>query len=227
MNPSPTRTNELRNDRQESILKAAEQLFADHGFHGVTLRQIADAARVPLALVGYYFGRKQELLRAIFAHRRHCHLDRIETIETARCHASRHDGLQRIVEAFVLPMLQLRRQAETRSYVRLLAREILLGSPAGDQALLEGFDPLMQRFADALHAARPEASSTDLAWVCQFLLGTLALHLRDERIERLSNGRLHAGDPGSSERLVRFLIGGLQQVLADPKAATTPPRLLR
>src|SRR5690606_5039241 len=124
---------------QESILKAAEQLFADHGFHGVTLRQIADAARVPLALVGYYFGRKQELLRAIFAHRRHCHLDRIELIETARCHASRHDGLLRIVEAFVLPMLQLRRQAETRSYIRLLAREILLGSPAGDNALLEGF----------------------------------------------------------------------------------------
>lgn len=227
MNLPPPRSTELRNDRQESILKAAEKLFADDGFHAVTLRQIADVARAPLALVGYYFGRKQEMLRAIFAHRRHCHLERIELIESARCHASRHDGLQRVVEAFVLPLLQLRRQAETHAYARLLAREILLGSPAGDQALIEGFDPLVQRFTDALHAARPEASSTDLAWACQFLLGAVALHLRDERIEHLSHGRLHAGDPGSTERLMRFLVAGLQQTLADPKAASTPARHLR
>src|SRR5690606_8837414 len=95
----------LRSKRQEAILEAAERLFADQGFHAVTLRQIAEAARVPLALVGYYFGRKNELSHAIFAHRRHWHRACAAGLDEALHRAADPRSLQRTVEALALPLL--------------------------------------------------------------------------------------------------------------------------
>lgn len=215
------RTPILRNNRQQSILDAAERLFADQGFHAVTLRQIADAAQVPLALVGYYFGRKHDLFRAIFDHRRVWHLDRFAAMDEARRDARSPNGLARIVESFVLPLVQLRQQPAAAAYVRLLARELLLGSPGNDHPLRDGFEPLVLRFVDALQAARPGASPAELAWACQFTLGAAALYLRDERIERLSMGRVRAHDPAAAPRLVRYIVGGLDAVLDQARGADT------
>ncbi len=47
------------------ILTAAEALFAEHGFAGVGVRQIAAAAGVNGAMIHYYFGNKESLYRAI------------------------------------------------------------------------------------------------------------------------------------------------------------------
>jgi AcrR family transcriptional regulator len=40
-------------DLKETILDAAESLFARHGFHGVTIRQVAAEAGVDTALIHY------------------------------------------------------------------------------------------------------------------------------------------------------------------------------
>ena len=53
------------------ILAAASELFAERGFHGTTMRDIAERARVNLAAAHYHFGSKQalylEVLRGEFA----------------------------------------------------------------------------------------------------------------------------------------------------------------
>jgi TetR/AcrR family transcriptional regulator len=51
----------------ESILDAAEPLFARSGFAGTTTRQIARAARCNVALIAYHFGGKQGLYKALFS----------------------------------------------------------------------------------------------------------------------------------------------------------------
>ncbi|MFP5444603.1 MAG: TetR family transcriptional regulator, partial [Betaproteobacteria bacterium] len=58
---SATSEEVLAPNRQANILQAAERLFATRGFHGVSIRDIADEAGVPLALVGYYYGPKLSL----------------------------------------------------------------------------------------------------------------------------------------------------------------------
>jgi AcrR family transcriptional regulator len=40
------------------ILASAERLFADHGFDGVSMREIAANAKAQLALIHYHFGTK-------------------------------------------------------------------------------------------------------------------------------------------------------------------------
>lgn len=59
----------LFNDKQIQIITAAEKLIADHGFEGTSVRDIADAAHVNLAMISYYFGSKEKLMEAVFAYR--------------------------------------------------------------------------------------------------------------------------------------------------------------
>jgi AcrR family transcriptional regulator len=51
---------------RERILRAAERLFAEHGYSGVSLRTIMAEAGANTASVHYYFRGKEGLLRALF-----------------------------------------------------------------------------------------------------------------------------------------------------------------
>jgi AcrR family transcriptional regulator len=57
------------NHKQLSILEAAEKLFASHGFHATSVRDIAHEADVNIAMISYYFGSKEKLIEAIFLKR--------------------------------------------------------------------------------------------------------------------------------------------------------------
>jgi AcrR family transcriptional regulator len=57
------------NEKQLQILDNAERLFADKGYDGTSVRDIADEAGVNVAMISYYFGSKEKLLEALFNHR--------------------------------------------------------------------------------------------------------------------------------------------------------------
>lgn len=50
-------------------MEAAEKLFAEKGFAGTSVRDIAEAANVNLAMISYYFGSKEKLMEAMFCFR--------------------------------------------------------------------------------------------------------------------------------------------------------------
>jgi AcrR family transcriptional regulator len=56
-------------EKQIQILQTAEILFADKGFDGASVRDIADEAKINVAMISYYFGSKQKLLEALFTYR--------------------------------------------------------------------------------------------------------------------------------------------------------------
>ena len=85
-----TATRSSRTDRasltREAILTAAERLFAEHGVFAVSNRQVSEAAgQGNNAAVGYHFGTKTDLVRAI--EHKHAHPDR----EAARAARGRLD----------------------------------------------------------------------------------------------------------------------------------------
>ncbi|WP_433435030.1 TetR/AcrR family transcriptional regulator [Nonomuraea sp. CA-141351] len=62
---------------REQILTAAERLFAEHGVFAVSNRQVSEAAgQGNNAAVGYHFGTKADLVRAIL----HKHAEQLERI---------------------------------------------------------------------------------------------------------------------------------------------------
>src|SRR5262245_58342721 len=56
-------------DKRIHILTVAEQLFAENGFDGTSVRDIAQQANVNLAMISYYFGSKEKLLEALIEDR--------------------------------------------------------------------------------------------------------------------------------------------------------------
>lgn len=210
----------VRPDRRQAILLAAEKLFAQHGYHAVTIRQIADEAAVPLALVGYYFGPKHELFHAIFARWHHSIEARLAGLRAVRNDPADPRTLPRIIEAFVGPVLALRASAEGEYYALLVSRELYHATEEADRVLRAFFDPLALAYIDALRIALPHATRGQVAWGYQFALGALSHHLTDSRVERLSHGENHRCDPAAAPLLVSFIVGGLRAALPRPKAAT-------
>src|SRR5579872_2088550 len=95
-----------RNSAEVSLLNAAEALFADREFDAVTTRDIANRAKVNLALVHYYFGAKEKLFRAVLARRiEELSRRRLQLLEDRR-QSSPAIPIVQIVEAFVLPLLE-------------------------------------------------------------------------------------------------------------------------
>jgi AcrR family transcriptional regulator len=56
-------------EKQIQILRTAEQLFAQKGFDGTSVRDIAEEAGVNVSMISYYFRSKEKLMEAIFEER--------------------------------------------------------------------------------------------------------------------------------------------------------------
>ena len=59
----------MNTDKKEHIMEAAINLFAEKGFEGTSIRDLATKADVNVAMVNYYFGTKEKLFEAIIEHR--------------------------------------------------------------------------------------------------------------------------------------------------------------
>lgn len=88
-------------DRKNQIREVATELFAQHGFDGVTTRQIADAAGITEAMVFRHFTTKEDLYWEVLS---------------AKCAAE--DVKQRLEE-------KLRRDAEPLEIFAAIARDVL------------------------------------------------------------------------------------------------------
>lgn len=62
LSKSALRRQREREKRYQTILRAAETLFAREGFHKASMEQIADAAEVSVGAVYFYFKNKEDLL---------------------------------------------------------------------------------------------------------------------------------------------------------------------
>lgn len=213
--------NAARPDRQMAILLAAEKLFAQHGYHGVSIRQIAEEAGVPLALVGYYYGPKSELFHAIFQHWQGTITERLALLQHVLTGPPTEAILRQVVDAFVRPVLVQRASAEGEYYAQLVGRELARQTPETNRVLTEFFDPLAHNFIDAIHAARPGHDRARAAWAYQFALGALLHHITDHRAPTLSRGRNQVCAPEAAALLVDFITAGIAAVM--PLSLPVPP----
>ena len=221
----------LRANRKGQILLAAERLFAKYGFHAVSIRQIAQEAQVPLALVGYHYGQKQDLFHAIFEHWSGTIEERLQGLQGVQRQAHSRQKLQRIVEAFISPVIRLRSSPEGESYAMLMTKGLSPQSDEADRVLRDFFDPMAEAFITALHdtlaAEFPDAAVTrgTAAWSYQLSLGALLHHLSDTRVARLSHGECTPNDPDVQSHLVQFIVHGIRGAVQSFHPRPTKRRL--
>ena len=180
-----------------AVFNAAERLFALHGFQNVSVRDITADAGVNLASVNYHFGSKDALLFEIFR-RRTSELNR-ERARMLHEAAARHDGkppVRDILEAYFAPPLRWGSpDHDRRISVQFIIRARSEGTAEMREVLRNDVSHL-ERFANALMAARPELPKEDLYWRLHFVLGMVHNNRFAEfdRLHHLSGGLTREGD---------------------------------
>ena len=180
-----------------AVFNAAERLFALHGFQNVSVRDITAEAGVNLASVNYHFGSKDALLFDIFR-RRTSELNR-ERARMLHEAAARHDGkppVRDILEAYFAPPLRWASPDHDR---RISVQFIIRARSEGNEEMREVLRndvSHLERFANALMAARPDLPKEDLYWRLHFVLGMVHNNRFAEfdRLHHLSGGLTREGD---------------------------------
>ena len=211
---------------KERILDTAERLFARHGFYGVSVRDITEAAGVDVALVNYHFGSKRELFAAVFQRRAEMlnpeRLARLEEVRRAALPGV--PSLEDIINSFTYPLLErsARGGPGWKSYFALVAQ--VNNSPEwGPVLMTQYFDPLVERLIAALREALPECPLREIYWGYQFLTGALTITFAETgRIDKLSGGLCKSSDLDSvHERLPPYVAAGFRAICGAATSTST------
>jgi len=126
------------------IVDAAERLFAARGFRGTSVRDVADAVRVPLATVVYHFAKKERLYAAVLteiAAELHAAVDVALAPAPGATWPERIDALSRALVCW---------SSASPSRVRLLVRELLDNPSRVARASQLPLAPPLARMAELL-----------------------------------------------------------------------------
>ncbi|MEJ2864110.1 TetR/AcrR family transcriptional regulator [Actinomycetospora flava] len=139
---------------RERILVAAERLFAEHGVHEVSNRQVAEAAgQGNTAVVGYHFGTKTDLVRAIV--RRHSDaIERSRGQMVARVEGS--DDLRDWLECLVRPTFDHLGSLGAPTWYARFGAQVMTDPALRAIIVDEHLDsPVLVRILDGLRACLP------------------------------------------------------------------------
>lgn len=197
---------------KEDILDAAEAVFAELGYAGTTLREVATHASVTQALINYYFGSKYGLFEAVFLRRgRQISEQRMHKLEQLQAGGKR-PRVRQIVEAFLLPTLALRATPAGRAFLRLQARLHTEPPQISYKLRSEAYDTSTRRYVEALRAALPSLSEKDAYWRMTLMVGAYMYAFSDtHRLEEMAPG---VCDPENAQEIIdqitTFVVGGFQ-----------------
>lgn len=210
--PAKRKRRTSREEDRHRLMDAAEALFADRGFDGVTVRDITQAAGTRLAEVNDQFGSKQELFR--------CLVSRRTQIINADSHAlfaslsktgTVEERVGRLVDAFANPLLARSQESDGwRAHLRLRALLHVSRSPLL-LLLRDAFHPVGHAFCVELRNIFPDAHDRLIFNGYGFLVAT-AMHVfsNNMRLEYYSGGTLCSDDFEQQYKdMRRFVTGGL------------------
>ena len=227
MNSRPSAPNAAAQPRQRaaskrslatslSILDAAERLFAERGYDGASVRDIAAAAGAQIASISFHHGSKEALFERV-VERRASELSRMRLDAlAARKARSEPLTLEAVLSAFLRPYLEKAGAGDPQwlAYARLVA---MVSADARWHTISERcFDPTAGSFIAEIARLFPDTDTTTVAVAFVFSVSAmLSLSTSRWRIEALSAA---SGNPAAMDRLsddlVRFCEAGMRATLS-------------
>jgi len=199
--------------RFDAILDAAEQVFADSGYDGTALREIAGKAGVAQGLIHYHFDNKAGLFERVVARRSgQINEARAENLEKLRAEGTLR--LEDIVEALFRPTIEagIELAEDGGSFSRILVSLANSTDPMAQSLTETYYDPIAQNYIAALQQAEPALSRADAVWAYMFAIGVgMTMMAKTGRPKRLSDGLCDDGDADLMlARIVPFICGGVR-----------------
>lgn len=106
-------------NRRQTLLSAAEDLFAKHGFDGTSIRMISKELGVNSAMISYYFGSKEALYLQIFRNRLYEIAEEISRFDQL--------GLGPVQKLEAYLAVYINRISSNKSFHRLLYNQLVTG----------------------------------------------------------------------------------------------------
>ena len=202
---NPTRSENTRN----RLIRSAEHLFANRGFGGLTIREVARRSETNLASAHYHFGSKEAMVLEMLS-------SRIKPINQKRLlylqNARKDSGGKplktiEIFKALIVPIgEEISKSSHSRKTLALLVARSFTEPESFIQKMHSRFfGELCETFILELRKAHPQAKELDIYWNLHFaissMLGALAQH---RRLHDFSGGR--CDDDNAEDMIHRLLI---------------------
>ncbi len=115
--------------KREQIIETAIELFAQKGFEGTSIRELATKAHVNLAMINYYFGSKEKLFESLVQHKAAFTQGLLNEI-TKDASLSDIEKINRIIENYV------NRLFSNRNFHRVITQEMMLNQRESLQQII-------------------------------------------------------------------------------------------
>lgn len=221
-----------RQDNQaDRIIRIATTLFAEHGFHGVSSREIAAACELNVGTVNYHVGGKRDLYHAVFRRMSEMERERVAatlrdlTITSLDSDEALHRVLERVADLLVtmthehpeVPRLWVRRWLDDSDAD---------GADTDDQPAeieAEYGVPVYRMFADLLDRIAAETGRRYTGPSQEMFLKSVTWILYGYALGGPLDWKLARGrpeDPANRAELTRFLTDYFRRMLglAEPEA---------
>ncbi|HEY0660757.1 MAG TPA: TetR family transcriptional regulator [Lysobacter sp.] len=195
---------------KDRILGAAEELFAQFGFAGTSLRQVTSRADVNIAAVNYHFGSKENLVNEVF--RRRMDDMSAQRLSALKAATEQHPGeLEPILAAFVQPALAIAQDRHGGAFARVVARAFAEKNDALRKFLSDHYGHVLREFAKAIARCVPDLAKEDLYWRLDILVGALTYAMADFGLIKRPAGVTEAAHRERAAReLIRFAAAGFK-----------------
>lgn len=197
---------------RQKLLDAAEEVYAERGLDGASVRMLTSKAGARLGAITELFGGLYELPRAVIE-RRHSAL---LAARRARLETHAKPTLAHIIEAYAFPLIErATADAGWKAYARVWAQ--LVGTFSWDQKLGETIETDAAFFMRQIAKAEPRLDAVQACWAFMFMMGAVGAVCADNRrIDRLSRGKVSSSDLDQiAPKLVPYIIGGVEALIAN------------
>ena len=208
---------------KDRILGAAEELFAQYGFSGTSLRQVTSHADVNIAAVNYHFGSKENLVNEVFRRRMdEMTAARLAQLEQAR--SARPGDLRAVLAAFVEPALAMAQDRQSGgAFVRVIARAYAEKNDNLRKFLSDHYGHVLREFGKAIGACVPGLSKEELYWRLDFLAGALTYAMADFGLIKRPHGISEAAHRSkAANELIHFAEAGFRASAHGAAAPASP-----
>lgn len=207
-----------RPETRDRLIDAAGAVFAERGYRGATMREIAGRSGANLAAAHYHFGSKQDLYREVVR----AHFERLAqrlaesgaAIDAAAAARLSREQLVALLRARVRTMLETF-LAPTGIHATLMQREMADPSETLPVIVRRWIDPLRREMVQLLQRLAPKLSDERLQLCVRSLMGQVSFYFT-HRPALLLMMRRRAYPPGFvdeiTEHVVAFTLGGLDGV---------------
>jgi AcrR family transcriptional regulator len=172
------------------LLDAAERLFLERGYDGVSVRDITEAAGVNVASVNYHFNGKKNLYREFFRRRLSGAVERKIALLGEVIGSKDPPDLREVVRVYVSEFLgDMFSSRKAEKFMKLLTEEMSENGIATDVLFREVSAPIHRVMREAICRAVP-GMPADKASLCIFsITGQMFHFVRARGIVRRITGR--------------------------------------